>query len=115
MKDLPLDKLLSQSTQYIKVWAEDWNAIKGKLQLFSRQSIYAEWQADSEPFDVVLGKNGLAWGHGLHQILANAINIKKEGDNKAPVGVFKISAAFGYSEQSPNPNFPYIYLHKKML
>ncbi|MGZ5243119.1 MAG: L,D-transpeptidase family protein [Bacteroidia bacterium] len=110
-----LQALLSQSTQYIKVWAEDWNAVKGKLQLFSRPSIYADWQADAEPFDVVLGKNGLAWGQGLHTIPANATNIKKEGDNKAPVGVFKISTAFGYAEESPNSNFPYIYLHEKML
>jgi L,D-peptidoglycan transpeptidase YkuD (ErfK/YbiS/YcfS/YnhG family) len=115
MENLPLDELLSNSTQYIKVWAEDWNSVKGKLQLFSRQSIYADWQADSEPFDVVLGKNGLAWGRGLHNIPASATIIKKEGDNKAPVGVFRISCAFGYSKQSPNPHWPYIYLHEKML
>lgn len=115
MENLPFDELLSHSTQYINVWAESWDAVKGKLQLFSRQTIYADWQADAEPFDVVLGKNGLAWGKGLHKVPANATNIKKEGDNKAPVGVFKISAAFGYAEESPNRSFPYIYLHEKML
>ena len=115
MEDLPLDELLSQSTQYIKVCADSWDSIQGTMQLFSRKDIYAAWQADSEPFPVVLGKNGLAWGSGLHQTPTSDTNIKKEGDNKAPVGVFKISCAFGYDQESPNPDWPYIYLYEKML
>ncbi len=110
-----LAELLSGSTQYIKVVADGWDAVTGKLQLFSRESIYADWKQDGEAFDVVLGKTGLAWGKGLHTIPSGETNIKQEGDNKAPIGVFRISSAFGYAEESPNPEFPYIYLHEKMI
>jgi len=44
-----------------------------------------------------LGKNGLAWGIGLHDIPAGA-KMKREGDGRTPAGMFDIGlGAFGYA------------------
>ncbi|RYD79704.1 MAG: D-alanyl-D-alanine dipeptidase, partial [Sphingobacteriales bacterium] len=112
---MPLHELLSTSKQYILVTAPGWDSVKAELKLFSRETIYGNWQQDGETIDVVVGKNGLAWGRGLHKIPVEAENIKIEGDNKAPIGVFRIGCSFGTHKTSQNPNWPHIYIHEKML
>lgn len=55
-----------------------------------------------------LGRNGLAWGLGLHDIPAGA-KMKKEGDGRTPAGMFDISGgAFGYASKiKKKPNLFY--------
>ena len=43
-----------------------------------------------------LGRNGLAWGSGIHPSIASNAPQKKEGDKRAPAGIFKIGGAYGY-------------------
>jgi D-alanyl-D-alanine dipeptidase len=61
---------------------------------------------------VVVGRNGLAWGNGLHGAPAALAQpgepLKREGDGKAPAGAFKLSAAFGYTATAPKLKLPYI-------
>jgi len=54
---------------------------------------------------VIIGKNGLGWGLGLHHIPKDAKFIKKEGDGKAPAGIFRLKNGFGYQPYSIK--FPY--------
>jgi D-alanyl-D-alanine dipeptidase len=63
----------------------------------------------------MVGKTGLGWGSGLIQIgrsfRATSDPVKKEGDGKAPAGVFGLSKAFGYaSEEQPGWKIPYLPL-----
>src|SRR5262249_3901259 len=50
---------------------------------------------------VVVGRNGMAWGKGLHgeppKPLKDSDPIKKEGDGRSPAGIFSLSSAFGYA------------------
>ena len=49
----------------------------------------------------MVGRNGSGWGFGLNPAPAQAIAagdpIKREGDGRAPAGVFAIGTAFGYA------------------
>jgi D-alanyl-D-alanine dipeptidase len=49
------------------------------------------------PFPVVVGRNGLAWGRGLSSPPAGQPR-KREGDGKAPAGVFRVGREFGYED-----------------
>lgn len=84
---------LEGANQLVLVTVADWQASAGILQRYER--IDGRWNAVSRPFAVTIGKNGSAWGLGLNQ--AQLIGPqKREGDGKAPAGVFAIGDAFGY-------------------
>src|SRR5260370_41742143 len=82
---------LKSSTQLLVVTTSDWNAVEGKLQRYERVNPRKSWKAVDGPVTVVVGKNGLGWGAGVAK--ADAMQpgdpIKKEGDGKAPAGVFR--------------------------
>jgi hypothetical protein len=109
-------KAIESSTELLVVTTADWNAVDGKLQRYERTHPGEKWHPVGEAITVVVGKNGLGWGSGV--VPMDAINvqesgdpIKKEGDGKAPAGIFALSSAFGYAgaEQS-GWRMPYISL-----
>jgi D-alanyl-D-alanine dipeptidase len=89
---------LRNSRQCLVVVAPDWNAKSGVLEAFERKSARGDWQRHGRSIQVVLGKKGLAWGRGL--FAGNAGPLKREGDNKAPAGIFRLGPAFGYAPQA---------------
>jgi len=90
------------ATRYlVVVTTADWQACTGELRCFSRTHATAGWQAAGGPVPVMLGRNGLAWGRGLHQPVVGGRQ-KAEGDGCAPAGVFAITALFGVvADDSP--------------
>ncbi|MBS1144884.1 MAG: hypothetical protein H6R14_2290 [Proteobacteria bacterium] len=89
MSDCPA---LASSGQLLLVVAPDWNSPSGVLCCFERG---ADWQAAFPPIPVSLGKSGLAWGRGLHADDNPVGPKKREGDGRAPAGIFAITALFG--------------------
>jgi L,D-peptidoglycan transpeptidase YkuD (ErfK/YbiS/YcfS/YnhG family) len=85
-------------TQLIVVISADWQSPAGELHTFERRT--GRWVPHAGPFNVSLGRNGSAWGLGLHPKPSEG-PIKVEGDGKAPAGVFKIGTAFGYASGLP--------------
>ncbi|MFT7823333.1 MAG: hypothetical protein ABXS92_01100 [Sulfurimonas sp.] len=85
----------AQTEQLIVVTTESWSAAKGTLQRFERSG--QEWKKSGRSIPVMLGKNGLGWGRGLHRVPEDARIVKKEGDGKAPAGIFELRQAFGYA------------------
>lgn len=111
-KELPA---FSHSTQMVVVTTSDWSSSQGTLQRYERESPGNPWKAVGEPISVMVGKTGLGWGSGLVKIsgsfTAKNDPVKKEGDGKAPAGVFLLSKAFGYaSEEQPGWKMPYLPL-----
>ncbi|RUM68089.1 MAG: hypothetical protein DSZ07_07490 [Sulfurovum sp.] len=92
------------TSQLIKVTTKDWNTKDGELQRYEKNK-KGEWIKIGKTIDIVLGRNGLGWGLGLHKIPKNAKYIKKEGDGKSPAGLFSLGNGFGYQEFKIN--FPY--------
>ena len=93
------------SKQLLVVTTENWSTKDGILQRFEKKDNH--WVKVGKELDVVIGRNGLGWGLGLHKIPKNAKYIKKEGDGKAPAGLFSLKNAFGYEPTKFTMNFPY--------
>lgn len=89
-------QLLQSSEQLMLVVTPDWDAVDGQMQLFQRDQAGGEWLAVGKANRIAVGRTGLAWGAGLHTAQANGPQ-KKEGDGKAPAGVFTLGQAFGYA------------------
>jgi len=80
--------------QLVVVTGDDWDSSEGHLQAFSRSG--DGWKAEGEPFVVALGRNGSAWGIGLHPDPTDGPR-KQEGDGRSPAGIFALGTAFGYA------------------
>ncbi len=87
-------KVLADSEQLVVVTVSDWQAPTGQLQGFAQ--VDGKWLAVVPPFPVTVGKNGSAWGLGVHPT-QTAGPQKVEGDGKAPAGIFNIGTSFGYA------------------
>lgn len=99
-------ELFGDSTQLIVVTTPDWDATKGVLTMHER--VDGAWTAIGDPIPIVVGRTGLAWGDGLALPLRREGPVKKEGDGKAPAGLFALTSLFGYDAQAPGTHMPYI-------
>jgi D-alanyl-D-alanine dipeptidase len=90
----PRATIPADTRQLIVVTAKDWQSPDASLQRYEKQE--GRWKKVGKSFSVITGKHGMGWGRGLHTIPKDARWIKKEGDGKAPAGIFKLKNAFGY-------------------
>ncbi|WP_368563427.1 L,D-transpeptidase [Pseudoxanthomonas sp. UTMC 1351] len=86
------------SRQLVVVTVPTWDSAEGLLRRFQRDSADGQWVAVDAPTAVTIGRAGAAWGRGLHPAQPSGPQ-KKEGDGRAPAGVFAIGEAFGYGER----------------
>jgi L,D-peptidoglycan transpeptidase YkuD (ErfK/YbiS/YcfS/YnhG family) len=78
----------------VVVTTPDWDANHGMLRTFERSN--GAWREQGGPQPVMVGRNGSAWGLGLHSDPPDG-PAKREGDGRSPAGVFAIGTAFGYA------------------
>lgn len=81
------------STQVVVGIAKDWNSSHVTVAAYERRD--GAWVRALGPWPGRLGKNGLVWGKGIHPVPAGAAT-KREGDGRAPAGVFYVGGAWGY-------------------
>src|SRR3954468_24567269 len=77
----------SLSRQMIVVTTADWNVDHGQLRTYERDG--STWKVVGSPVEVTIGKNGSAWGIGLHPPQSDA-PAKIEGDGRSPAGIFRV-------------------------
>ena len=94
---------LQNTAQLLVVTTKNWQSPDATLQRYEKES--KQWKQKGKTLQVITGKNGLGWGHGLHRIPSQAKYIKKEGDGKAPAGIFRLINGFGY--QPFSIEYPY--------
>jgi zinc D-Ala-D-Ala dipeptidase len=82
--------------QLIVVTSPTWDSSSGKLQRYQRSDAQHAWQVVGKPIAVMLGKKGMA-------------QIKKEGDLRAPAGIFALGTSFGFAKKT-NALFKLPYL-----
>jgi len=84
----------SNAQQLVLVTTPGWNATVGELRTYERDG--SGWREIGQATRITVGRSGSAWGLGLHPEQTEG-PIKREGDGRAPAGVFAIGTAFGYS------------------
>jgi len=94
-----LSTTLFSYEQVVFVLAKNLDSKKAKLIRYEK--IAGKFEQISSPINVNLGKKGLAWADSKYSNI-----IKKEGDKKAPAGVFKLSWVYGY-ENHVKTKMPY--------
>ena len=102
-----LFKPIANTELILVVVTNDWSSVQGNLYAFNHQG--GTWKlAFTNP--VVVGSKGLGMGAGLVNIALDSAPVKREGDLKAPAGIFTIGAAFGYADADSAKwiNNPYI-------
>jgi len=107
---ISFSNLLFCSEQIILVVAPDMNSSTAKLEC------YENGTKVFKTVDVNLGFNGLAWGVGKIEITDKNSSriIKKEGDKRAPAGIFSLTKRFGYS-QIRDSKMPYLLATKSLI
>jgi len=98
LNDLPIP---AACTQAILVTTPSWTSSDGTMRLYERDA--AGWKRVQFVSRVRVGRNGMAWGEPRAGAPA-----KREGDGKAPAGVFDLPIAFGKGPLSvPTVRYPY--------
>lgn len=103
--------LIDRSQQLVVVTTPRWTSTTGSMQRFERASATSEWRALDQRIPVVVGRTGIAWGVGFDGVSAEGPH-KREGDGKAPAGMFALDTAFGFAprESIQNVRLPYVQL-----
>ena len=83
--------------QAMVVKTADWDRIDGILQVCERKNGDAPWECKLENIPIVVGRNGMGWGRGMHPLPLPEGPVKQEGDGRAPAGIFRLSSTFGYA------------------
>jgi len=92
------NRLGLDAKQMVVCVAADASSFDGKLQLFRRDAS-GQWQPDGQPWPVLFGRGGLAWGRGLNPPQGGPQKVT--GDHRNPEGLFKIGFVLGYTPALP--------------
>lgn len=87
------------SLQAVVVINSDWNDPYAQMYRFERASADKPWVTVGRAIPVSLGRTGLAWGRSplFEEVPASEKGPRKrEGDGKAPAGLFPLLSAFGH-------------------
>jgi L,D-peptidoglycan transpeptidase YkuD (ErfK/YbiS/YcfS/YnhG family) len=103
---------IGRSNQLLLVTSARWDAIAAELRCFERRNTGSAWVEVFTVPKAVLGRHGLGWGVGLHGRSAGDGPVKREGDSRAPAGVFRLVEIFGYAPRAHTgiAHFPYRHL-----
>ena len=84
--------------QAIVTTTAGWDAPTGRVRLFARRTPRSPWVQVGAAMDASVGRAGLGWGIGMHAAADQGAGpVKREGDGRAPAGIFRLSSAFGYA------------------
>lgn len=73
--------------------AADWNQSHATLRCYEKTA--SGWKAAGPAWPTRLGRDGLAWGAGIHGVPKGEAS-KKEGDWRSPAGIFAIGGVWSH-------------------
>jgi D-alanyl-D-alanine dipeptidase len=101
------DEPALRARRLIVVVTDGWSASDGELRRFERGGPGQPWLALGDPVPVVVGRAGLGWGDGLQPRLRDGGPDKREGDGRAPAGMFALGDITGYDDAPDGIKLPY--------
>ena len=84
--------------QLVVAIAPSWDSTSARTQRFERAG--GGWKPVGNPWPVLLGKSGLAWGSGVRGQEEKGLR-KVERDGRAPAGLFRIGTIYTYDRALP--------------
>ena len=90
---------LAGSRQLVLVVTDSFSSNQARLRRFERTGD-GPWRPVGDDVAVTIGKNGMAWGRGLHGEPPAGGPVKVEGDGRSPAGVFVFGTAFAYQPET---------------
>jgi len=82
--------------QLLIILSDNWDTQYATLKRYEKHA--SKWHQVGKEIGVIIGRNGMGWGLGEYSIPKDAKVFKKEGDGKAPAGLFKLGHGFGYRD-----------------
>ncbi len=93
--------LPGETRQLVLAVADSWDSHRGQLMAYTRRDARSPWiPALPKTVPVLLGRNGSAWGRGLRSGEGGGPS-KREGDGRAPAGLFRIGKLYGEPDSPP--------------
>ena len=89
-----------ESRQLALSLSAGWDAGEAEVRRFERLGPGEPWFPVGWPMRTALGRSGLGWGRGLHAAGLQG-PLKREGDGRAPAGVFDLRRSTGYAASAP--------------
>ena len=105
----PASPVPKECRQLLLVRSRTWKTPTGTLERYERDE-NLQWRLIGEPTPVNVGRSGMGWGRGLHPADQHG-PVKREGDGRAPAGVFPLALAFGAADGLPAEAKGFPYLH----
>jgi zinc D-Ala-D-Ala dipeptidase len=105
----PASPIPNECRQLLLVRSRSWRTPTGTLERYERDDSL-QWRRVGEAAPVNVGRNGMGWGRGLHAGDQTG-PVKREGDGRAPAGVFALALAFGAADELPPEAKGFPYLH----
>jgi len=97
-KDCPA--LLKDVRQLVVVRASGMNAVKAAIATYERPASGQAWKPNAAAGSAVVGLAGLAWGWPYRHLAQAGEPVKREGDKRTPMGIYKLGPAFGHAAAS---------------
>lgn len=91
----PGPRALAGARQLIVVTTPAWDSVGGVLRRYERVA-NGSWAPVGNQVSVAVGRAGLAWGADSLRRSASGPR-KREGDGRAPAGIFPLDTAFGFA------------------
>jgi D-alanyl-D-alanine dipeptidase len=88
---------LASARKLVLVTPDTWTSSTADVKRFTRSSAKENWQTDGAPFSALVGVKGVGWSTAFKRFVQNGEPVKREGDGRAPAGVFKIGRSFGFA------------------
>jgi L,D-peptidoglycan transpeptidase YkuD (ErfK/YbiS/YcfS/YnhG family) len=104
-----LDEPLSTAFRLVLVETPTFTSSSATITTYERKSPTEDWLKVGEPARAKVGRAGVGWGHPYMDLARPGEPIKREGDKRAPAGVFSLSRPFGFGSSNL---FNYMQLEK---
>jgi len=88
---------LDGARRLVLVLGQTMDTTAATITLYERASAAVPWRAVHAAGPAVVGLAGMGWGFSFRALARAGEPLKVEGDKRAPAGVFRIGASFGFA------------------